>query len=145
LSYKVWVVRIFVAVSALLLFFASTYSFYDWWNIAVNQFVGPLESLLSTIVLLVIAGVLLGFPTESFLSLRRLRFSLKEFIILAILPIIGLVFFAEYWGNPYVTFFDNLPEFIKFVFYYGWGLDISSIWLGLAIGKAFHEHKEPSD
>jgi hypothetical protein len=113
-----------------------------WWSIAETQIVGPLELLLLTAVLQVIGGVLLGFPPELFLSPKRLRFSPKEFIVLAILPIVGLYLSIEYWGNPYLTFFDNLPDFIKAVFYYGWGLTISSIWLGLAIGKAFHTRKE---
>ena len=139
LSYKLWVARICVAFAVFLLFIASSYVLMRE-RVTVAQTLSMHWELFGLSVLLqIIAGVLLGISPEVFFNLRNVRFSPIKFIVLAIIPIIVLVYLVgrigRYWTFPLLPLPGHI--FVYYV-YQDFGLITSSVWLGVAIGKAFH-------
>lgn len=144
LSHKLWLVRICVALSILPLFIASSYA-HDLWVDRYRRFEyyqKPLELWapfwLSTL-LLIIVGVLLGISPEVFFHPRDVGFKPVEFIVSAIIPILVLIFISLAFLNTDVYgLVRSLPYYIYSYIFYGFGHWASSIWLGVAIGKAIH-------
>ena len=138
LSYKLWVARICVALVVFLLFIASSYALWWYGILRIHTFLKHWELFGISVLLQVIAGVLLGLSPEVFFNLRNVRFSPIKFIVLAIIPLIILVYIVGYFGgywspDPYL-----LSLFISSYITTEFGLTTSSVWLGVAIGKAFH-------
>jgi hypothetical protein len=92
------------------------------------------ELLGLSVLLQIMAGVLLGIPPEVFLNLRKVRFSPIKFIVLAIIPIVALILIVGYWQN---WFPHSLPGYVSPYVITEFGLITSSVWIGVAIGKAF--------
>lgn len=140
MSRKLWVARICVALVVWLLFIASSYAF-EWWKKMFSYTWSMPWGFFGTFVLLeVIAGVLLGISPEVFFNLRKVRFSPKELIVLAIIPIIVLIYiigdFARIW---FIGWYIRPPPYIySYLIVTLSGLITSPIWIGVAIGKALH-------
>jgi len=145
LFHKLWLVRICMALSILCLFIASSYA-YDLWQNRMRymeyRVEKPLElwtPFLLSSLLLIIAGVLLGISPEVFFNLKNIGFRPVEFIISAIIPIFVLILIPLAFSNiPLYRAVISLPLYIRFYIFYGFGHMASSIWLGVAIGKALH-------
>ena len=139
MSYKLWVARICVALAVFLLFIASSYVLMRWTVMVVLTLSMHWELFGLSVLLQIIAGVLLGISPEVFFNLRNVRFSPIKFIVLAIIPIIVLVYLVgrigRYWTFPLLP----LPDYIiDYYIHDNFALITSSVWLGVAIGKALH-------
>jgi len=138
-SYKLWVARICMVLTVFLLFIASSYVFRRWMTTAALTLSMHWELFGLCMLPQIIAGVLLGISPEVFFNLRNVRFSPIKFIVLAIIPIIVLVYLVgrigRYWTFPLLP----LPDYIIDSYIHeNFALITSSVWLGVAIGKAFH-------
>ena len=107
---------------------------YERWLLVVQLEMSMHWELVFLYVLLsAISGMLLGIRAEVFLNFRNVRFKPFNFIILGIIPIVYLVLFAVasagYWSRSFLFFSPRM---------YYFGVIVSSIWLGVAVGKAFY-------
>ena len=138
LSYKLWVARIGVALAVFLLFIASSYALRRCWTEFHRTFSMHWELFGLSVLLQIIAGVLLGISPEVFFNLRNVRFAPIKFIVLAIIPIVVLVYLVGYWSRYW-----SIPLDLGMIYYFytDFALTTSSVWLGVAIGKAFHIHQ----
>jgi len=132
LSSKLWIVRICIAVSVLVMFTLSTHV-WEWCIRITNMRMSTHWELIFLYLLLyAISGMLLGLRAEVFLNFRNVRFKPFNFIILGIIPIVYLVLFvgatAGYWSYRILLYSRYTNLFVIF----------SSIWLGVAAGKAFY-------
>jgi hypothetical protein len=144
LSYKLLLVRICVALSIFCLFIASSYH----WGLWVNQYRRwPFPQGLSefwtlywlSALLLIVAGVLLGILPEVFFNLKNVGFRPVEFIISAIIPIFVLILIPLTTTNtPLYVAVRSLVGYTNLFSFYSVGQLASSIWIGVAIGKAIH-------
>lgn len=136
MSSKLWVVRICIAFSVLVLFNLSTSVFFWWIEIRHFEWSMHWELICLYVLLYAIGGLLLGLRAEVFLNFRNVRFKPFNFIVLGIIPIAYLVFFvgwfADYWS------YHSLPFFMTDYFSNYLSIMITSIWLGVAVGKAFY-------
>jgi Na+/glutamate symporter len=131
MSYKLWVVKICIALSVLVLLVVSLIVFYK----AFAEWSILWEWYLLSVLLQIIAGFLLGVPPEVLVNLRKTRFSPKDFVVLVIIPIVLLVYISGYF-NRYWRLLDWLyPAYFFYV-------PIASIWLGVAVGKALRVEEE---
>ncbi len=143
LSHKLLLVRICVALSIFCLFIASSYPFYVWQNgIRYPEFVGSLEFQTLywlSALLLIVAGALLGIPPEVFFNLKNIGFRPIGFTISIIIPIFVLILIPLTFTNiPLHRAVFSLSRYISSYIFYGFGQLASSIWIGVAIGKAIH-------
>ena len=144
MSNKLWVARICVALSILCLFIASSHTYGLWVN-RYRRFEyreRPLElwaPFWLSALLFIIAGVLLGISPEVFFHPRDIGFRPVEFIVSAIIPIFVLIFIPLAFSNIHWSrLVMSLPHYIRNYIFFGFGHGASSIWLGVAIGKAIH-------
>jgi len=95
-----------------------------------------------SVLLQVIPGILLVISPEVFFNLRKVKFDPAKFIVLAIIPIIVLIYLVGHWSMYWNIPLEYIPDFMfpsfTYFFYTNFGLTTSSIWLGVAIGKAIH-------
>ena len=138
LFHKLWIARISMALVVLLLFIASSYALDRFWIEFHRTFLMHWELFGLSVLLQTVAGVLLGISPEVFFNLRNVRFNPIRFIVLAIIPIIVLVYIVGYWGRYWSPPGAGMPDFITFYFYTNFALITSSVWLGVGIGKAIH-------
>jgi hypothetical protein len=132
-----------MVLSILCLFIASSHT-YGLWQNRYRRFEyhqRPLElwaPFWLSALLLIIAGVLMGISPEVFFHPRDIGFKPVEFIVSATIPIFVLIFFGLVFSNIHWSrFVMSLPRYIRNIFY-GFGPMASSIWIGVAIGKAIH-------
>ena len=144
MSNKLWVARICMALSILCLFIASSHT-YGLWQNRYRRFEyhqRPLElwaPFWLSALLLIIAGVLLGISPEVFFNLKNIGFRSAEFIISAVIPISVLLFISYgLWSGDWWRLWTLLPDYIGSYISLRFGQWTSSIWLGVAIGKAIH-------
>ena len=141
LSRRLWVARVCLALAVFLLFVASSYAF-EWWKKMLSFTLSMPWGFFGAFVLLeMTAGALLGISPEVFFNLRKVRFSPKEFIVLAIIPVIVLIYivgdFARIWFIGW--YIRPLPPYIEsYLIVTLFGLITSPVWIGVAIGKALH-------
>ena len=142
--HKLWIVRISMVLSILCLFIASSHT-YGLWQNRYRRFEyhqRPLElwaPFWLSALLLIIAGVLLGISPEVFFHPRDIGFKPVEFIVSAIIPIFVLIFIPLAFSNTHgYSLVRSLPHYIYSYIFYGVGQWASSIWIGVAIGKAIH-------
>jgi len=145
LFHKLWLVRICMALSILCLFIASSYAYDLWQNrMRYAEYIveKPLElwaPFLLSSLLLIIAGVLLGIPPEVFFNLKNIGFRPVGFTISVIIPIFVLILIPLTFTNiPLYRSVISLPRYIHPYIFFGFGHMASSIWIGVAIGKAIH-------
>jgi len=143
LSHKLLLVRICVALSIFCLFIASFHAFGLWQNkLRYAGFVWSLEfqTLYWLFALLqIITGVLLGISPEVFFNLKNIGFRLVEFTISAIIPMFVLILIPLAYPNIQLyRWVASLPSYISSYIFWGFGQWASSIWIGVAIGKAIH-------
>jgi len=142
LSNKLWVVRICMALSILCLFIASSHTYDLWVNRSrrLEYHQRPLElwaPFWLSALLLIITGVLLGISPEVFFQPRDIGFKPVEFIVSAIIPIFVLIFIPLAFSNIHTySLVWSLPLYIRDYIFFGLGHGASSIWLGVALGKA---------
>lgn len=143
MSYKLWVTRICVVLAVFLLFIPTPYVLHRLRIEFAMTFSMHWGFFGLSVLLLIIPGVLLGISPEVFFNLRNVRLSPREFIVLAVIPIIVLVYLVGQWSMYWsLLALRQLPDFIlnfiTFYFYTDFALITSSIWIGVAIGKACH-------
>ena len=69
--------------------------------------------------------------------MRKVRFSPKEFIVLAIIPIIILIYIAGEFARIWFIGWYIRP-ILSYLIVTLSGLITSPVWIGVAIGKALH-------
>jgi hypothetical protein len=135
-----------MALSILCLFIASSHPFYLWQNeLRFAGFVWSLEFQTLywlSALLLIVAGVLLGIPPEVFFNLKNIGFRPVGFTISVIIPIFVLIYIPLVFPNLFLyRAVISLPHYISSYIFYGVGQWTSSIWIGVAVGKAIHVHQ----
>lgn len=144
-SQKLWIVRTCVVLSVLCLFIVSSYV-YGLWQVRYYyveyRLERPLELWLLfwfSALLLVIAGLLLGISPEVFFNLRAIRFRSVQFIASAAIPIFVLILIQVAFLNVHwYRLVNSLPRYLRSYVFFGFGHVASSVWVGVAIGKALH-------
>ena len=141
-SNKLWIVRISMVLSIFLLFIASSHVLYMSRTEFIRMFSMPWGLFWLSVLLQVIPGMLLVISPEVFLNLKKVKFDPAKFIVLAIIPIVVLIYFVGFWSRYWSIPLEYVPDFmmrtLTYYFYTNFGLTTSSIWLGVAIGKAIH-------
>jgi hypothetical protein len=143
MSNKLLLVRICIALSIFCLFIASFHVFGLWQN-NLRYFGFVWSSEFQTLywlfaLLQIVTGVLLGISPEVFFNLKNIGFRLVEFTISVIIPMFVLILIPltitniDLYGSVIL-----LPRYISSYFFRGFGQWASSIWIGVAIGKAIH-------
>lgn len=147
---KLWIVRTCVALSVLCLFIVSSYV-YGLWQVRYYYVEYRLERPLElwalfwvSALLLVMAGVLLGISPAAFFSLRAMRFRSVQFIVSAAIPLLVLVLIQLAFLNvQWYRLVNSLPRYLRSYIFFGFGHVASSVWVGVAMGKALHVRVPP--
>jgi hypothetical protein len=141
-SSKVLIFRLIRVFSVFLLFVVANVFHYRWWD---GLFIGynVLSILWISVILLICGGILLAISPEILFRYRSLGFNDKKFLLLAFIPIITLIYIMIHWSFfPTLIFNQDLPPYLIWYLQRSFGVIVSPIWLGVAIGKSLYIKKQ---